>query len=210
MAKIKVKLQDQVPPRVVFLDPDATVGATLGVDFRMPNGSLATKDKLLQYLGLQDNRGQPVPGGGGSTGPTAHRLLTGLALGNDHPQYVRYFLRPVTFINESGLTVPINDVYLSIPSKCVIENVRILTIGGPGDCVIDIRRSTFAAFPPIGGDSICGATKPTIASDIKYEDTTFTGWTTVIDAGDILAVVLESVVTFTLVQVNIQVRQLTS
>lgn len=77
MARVKVQLADNIK-RVVFVDPDANVGATIGTDLKLPNGDVATKSSLAAYLGVSDN-----------VGITAHRLLAGLALGDDHPQYTR-------------------------------------------------------------------------------------------------------------------------
>lgn len=79
MAKIRVAVLGTVG-KSVALDPDATKGATIGTNLFMADGSVATQSSLLTYLGL------------GSTAQSAtqnHRLLAGLALGDDHPQYTR-------------------------------------------------------------------------------------------------------------------------
>jgi hypothetical protein len=76
MARVKVKLADNLT-RVVFIETDATIGARLGTNLYMPSGDLATKANLRAYLGITD-AGQ---------GQQHHRLLLGLPLGNDHPQY---------------------------------------------------------------------------------------------------------------------------
>lgn len=79
MARVKVKLADNIT-RVVFLETDATVGATLGTNLFLPDGSVATPTTFATWLGVSNSSG-------GSTGVTAHRLLSGLTLGNDHSQY---------------------------------------------------------------------------------------------------------------------------
>jgi len=77
MARVKVQLADNIK-RVVFVDPDATIGATIGTDLKMPDGSIATAASLAAYLGISTTTTTP-----------AHRLLAGLTVGDDHPQYTR-------------------------------------------------------------------------------------------------------------------------
>jgi hypothetical protein len=75
VARGKIKLQDTIA-RVVFIETDATIGATLGTNLFLPDGSVATPATLAEWMGVST-----------STGTLAHRLLAGLRLGNDHPQY---------------------------------------------------------------------------------------------------------------------------
>lgn len=79
MSKVKVRLADNIA-RVIFIESDATNGATIGTNLFMPDGTLATVEKLAAYIGVE---------AGGSGGVRDHRLLRGLTLGDDHPQYVR-------------------------------------------------------------------------------------------------------------------------
>jgi len=80
MSRSKVRLQDNIG-RVIFIEKDATVGAQIGVNFLMSDGSLATAAKLNVYLAsaLAST----------ATNPTNHKLLQGLTAGDDHPQYLR-------------------------------------------------------------------------------------------------------------------------
>ena len=56
-----------------------------------------------------------------------------------------------------------------------------------GSMVVDIWKDTYANYPPTASpDSITASAKPTLSSAIKSEDTTLTGWTTSISAGDTL------------------------
>ncbi len=75
--KVKIKLQDNIA-RVITLEEGATDGATLGTNLFLPNGTVASPTTLAAYLGLSN-----------SQGIRDHRLLAGLALGDDHPQYTR-------------------------------------------------------------------------------------------------------------------------
>lgn len=79
MSRVKVQLADNIK-RVIRLDPDATNGATFGVNFFLSNGVLATPASLAAFLGV---------GSALNAGVTDHRLLAGLPIGNDHPQYTR-------------------------------------------------------------------------------------------------------------------------
>lgn len=113
-------------------------------------------------------------------------------------------VRGATFVNPTGsLAPPVNDVFIEIPRACVIRGVRLFTTNGPGSCVVDIRRDTYGNFPPTSLDSLCGSSKPTIIGGTKDEDTTLTGWTTNLNAGDVLAIVLESSTTFRSVVVQL-------
>lgn len=78
MARVKVKLADNIA-RVVFVEADATIGATIGRDLKGPNGQVLTLAQLQDLFSVE------------TTSPTtaAHRLLAGLELGDDHPQYLR-------------------------------------------------------------------------------------------------------------------------
>jgi hypothetical protein len=74
---------------------------------------------------------------------------------------------------------------LAIPFSGTIESVTLLA-DQTGSIVIDIWKETFANYPPTVADSICASAKPTLSGAAKSEDTTLTGWTTSIAAGDVL------------------------
>lgn len=78
MPRAKIRLADNIA-RVVFIDTDATKGATLGTNLYLPSGVVATPATLLAYMGS----GQ----GGTASSTTQHSQLQGLS-GNDHPQYL--------------------------------------------------------------------------------------------------------------------------
>lgn len=85
--------------------------------------------------------------------------------------------------------------FRSFPIIGTITGVRLLA-DLAGAIVIDIWKDTYANFPPVVGDSITAAAKPTIpATNQKAEDTTLTGWTTAVAAGDVFAFNIDSVAT---------------
>lgn len=85
---------------------------------------------------------------------------------------------------------------LLIPYTCTISAARLLA-DQTGSIVVDIWKDTYANFPPTAGDSITASAKPTLSSALKYEDTTLTGWTTSLAAGDYLRVNVDSATTVT-------------
>jgi len=84
--------------------------------------------------------------------------------------------------------------HLEIPFACTITRVTLLA-DQSGSIVIDIWKDTCANFPPTVADTITASAKPTLSSAQKSQDSTLTGWTTAIAAGDILAFNVDSVAT---------------
>lgn len=78
MAKVKIRLADNIA-RVIFIEAAATNGATLGTNLFDANGNVLDAAGLAALLGVSTTSG----------GVTHHRLLQGLTLGDDHPQYTR-------------------------------------------------------------------------------------------------------------------------
>ena len=64
-----------------------------------------------------------------------------------------------------------------------------------GSAVVDIWKDTNANYPPTVADTITASAKPTLSSANKSVDTTLTGWTTAITAGDWLVFKLDSIST---------------
>jgi hypothetical protein len=79
---------------------------------------------------------------------------------------------------------------IEIPFDCTITSVRLIA-DQVGSIVVDINKSTYATFPTVA--SITGGSEPTISSAIKSEDTTLTGWTLELSAGDIIQYEVDSV-----------------
>lgn len=55
-----------------------------------------------------------------------------------------------------------------------------------GSIEIDIWKDTYANYPPTSGDSITASARPAIASGVKGQSSTLTGWTTSVALGDTL------------------------
>jgi hypothetical protein len=74
---------------------------------------------------------------------------------------------------------------LWIPFSATITSATILA-DQPGGLVFDIKKCAYADYPS-GLASIVASAPPTLSSAQKYQDTTLTGWTRSIAAGDCLA-----------------------
>ncbi len=92
----------------------------------------------------------------------------------------------------SVISVPTNKVPISIREDCRIAGYVVLAQSdtNTGTCTLNIYHSSYGGYPP--SSSICASNKPTITSGVKTQDTTLTGWSTTLAAGDTLLVELEA------------------
>ena len=91
---------------------------------------------------------------------------------------------------------------IEVKAPCTITAVRLLA-DQTGSIVLDLWKDVYASFPPTGADTITASAKPTLSSAAKSEDTTLTGWTTSLAAGDIIRVNVDSVATITQLTLSI-------
>jgi len=112
----------------------------------------------------------------------------------------------IAFVIDGGGSAIATGIHgdLSIDFACTIQGVRLLA-DQSGSIVVDIWKDTYANFPPTDADSITASAVPTISTATKDEDTTLTGWTTSISAGDILRFNVDSVTTIERVTVSLDV-----
>ena len=96
--------------------------------------------------------------------------------------------------------------HIEVPFGCTILRVTLVA-DQSGSIVIDIWKDTYANFPPTDADSITASAPPTITTDTDSQDTTLTGWTTSITAGDILAFKVDSITTIERVTLSLVVRK---
>jgi hypothetical protein len=92
--------------------------------------------------------------------------------------------------------------YLSVPVNCTITKARLLA-DQSGSIVVDVWKDTYANYPPTVADTITASAKPTLSSAQKSEDSTLTGWTTALTAGDVIEVNVDSVTTVTKVYLDL-------
>ena len=97
-------------------------------------------------------------------------------------------------IFDGGGSVLNSGIRLDLPIDFNGTITRATLVGYPtGSMVVDAYRTTYAAFPGSTGQSIMASAKPTMTGAIKYQDSTLSGWTTAIVAGDILRYNIDSV-----------------
>jgi hypothetical protein len=86
------------------------------------------------------------------------------------------------------------DRWLQIPFACTITKA-VLTADASSSAVVDVWKDTDANFPPTVADTITASAKPTLSSASKASDSTLTGWTKTITAGDWIKFHIDSVST---------------
>lgn len=137
---------------------------------------------------------------GGSASPvaaTAAQVITALAMTST-----------ITFIIDGvGATIATGiKGDLEIPFACTITRATLLA-DQTGSIVVDIWKDTYANYPPTVLDTITASAKPTISSGVKSQDSTLTGWTTSIVAGDTLRFNVDSVTTVQRVTLSLKVTR---
>jgi hypothetical protein len=95
--------------------------------------------------------------------------------------------QPVTipmYISNGGGVIAAGEYYgIRIGFACEITKATINSDQST-TTVADIWVDSFANYPPTVADTITAAAKPTLTAAIKSEDSTLTGWTKTINAGD--------------------------
>lgn len=92
----------------------------------------------------------------------------------------------------------------TVPYACTINSATI-TADQSGSIVIDVKKSTFAGYPSTS--SIVASAPPTLSSQQKSQDTTLTGWTTAVSAGDVLQYVVNSASTVQKVTLSLKITR---
>lgn len=96
------------------------------------------------------------------------------------------------------------DLY--IPFGCTIT-ANTLLADQSGSIVVNIWKVAFASYPATSGNKITASAPPTISSATNAQDTTLSGWTTSISAGDTLRFNVDSVSTITRVTLILTVTR---
>jgi hypothetical protein len=105
----------------------------------------------------------------------------------------------------SAITTGIKG-YLYVPYACAIT-VAELVADVSGSIVIDVWKDTAANFPPTDADSIAASAPPTLSSAQRSSDSTLTGWTVSLAAGDYLGFNVDSASTVTRVTLALKVTR---
>lgn len=83
-----------------------------------------------------------------------------------------------------------------VPFACTITEAA-LVLDQSGSIVIDVWKDTTANYPPTDADSITASAPPTVTAATNSVDTTLTGWTTAVAAGDTIRFNVDSATTAT-------------
>lgn len=119
-------------------------------------------------------------------------------------------LEAITFVFDGGGSVISTGVKgtLVVPYACTITSATLLA-DAVGSITITIKKSSYSGYPTTSGDgsltSIVASAKPTLSSARKSQDSTLTGWTTSISAGDCLQFTVDTVGTVTQVTLMLAV-----
>jgi hypothetical protein len=98
----------------------------------------------------------------------------------------------------AAIELPVNFVPHYFFAPATVRGIAILTIGGPGNCEVDVLKGNVSASPGYPDSvSICGGSPPEIAAGESLIDTTLAGWDTSIEAGDFIVLDLAATATFT-------------
>lgn len=114
----------------------------------------------------------------------------------------------ITLIIDGGGTTITTGIKgdIEIPFNCTIQRVTLLG-DQTGSAVVDIWKDVYSSFPPVVGDSITASAKPTITTATKSQDSTLTGWTKTITAGDILRFNVDSASSIQRLTVSLKVTK---
>ena len=111
-------------------------------------------------------------------------------------------------IDGAGATITTGTKgYIQVPTACTITKATVLSIDAAasnGSIVFDVWKDTYTNYPPTVADTITASAKPTLSSANKSQDSTLTGWTTSVAAGDILGFNVDSVSTLTRVILQLE------
>jgi len=100
--------------------------------------------------------------------------------------------------------------FLYVPVACTITSVTLLSTDGAGPAtsgsiVIDIWKVAYSSYPPTVSNTITASALPTLSSANKSQDSTLTGWTKSISAGDVLGFNVNSASTVTRVALHLKI-----
>lgn len=124
---------------------------------------------------------------------------TGYIYQSDGSSWSNYIVMPTATGIVSALPIIVGDGLsvvsagrkgaIEIPFAGTITANRIFA-DASGSIVFDLKKATYSGLPTLA--SICASAKPTLSAAQKSVDTTLSGWTTAVAAGDWLEVWVEA------------------
>jgi hypothetical protein len=171
------------------------------VTFVSSTFSFTGGENILLIIASQPSGTSGSSGSSGQSGSSGSSGISGSAGTSGTSQAGLNYT--AVFAGNGAVITPGIITYVRAPRTSTITKVTLLA-DQTGSAVLDIWKDTYANFPPTIADSICGSSKPTLSSAIKYEDSTLSTWTTSITAGDVLGFYLDSCSTIT--QITLQLE----
>lgn len=107
---------------------------------------------------------------------------------------------------EDGVMLPGLKGSIPVPFNCTINSWTLIA-DQTGSITVDVWKSSYNNAPPTASSSITASAKPTISNASKATSSTLTGWTTFVNAGDILSFKVDSVSSITRVTVTLKVTR---
>jgi hypothetical protein len=105
---------------------------------------------------------------------------------------------------DGGGAVPAAGTIARVVADCsgTITAATVLMLDLSGSVVLDVRKCTYAQYDgggthPVTADKISASAPPTVTTAWKSVDTTLTGWTLAVTAGDVFEFAVSSISTVT-------------
>lgn len=209
------KVGTPVANRLAYWTGDGTLGHEAGFTYDPATDTLVVAKLTVGGVTfdgqnqLADPGADHLMGWDQSDGQTAYFAPTGgLEISGTNLQLTaNQRTTAVQFVIDGGgaAITPGAKGFIQVPFACTITAARLLA-NQAGSIVIDVWKDTYANYPPVDADSITASAPLTISSAAKAENTSLTGWTTSVSAGDILGFHVDSASTITSVSVVLEVR----
>jgi len=192
--------------------------STNGIQFTLPGASTATVGRVIDFYRIDASTQlcTIIPAGGDTINSLTSKSLNGMwqavrITGVSASQWLAEDTEPrqISFeIDGGGSTITTGfKSMVRVPYDMIVTGWVVHsedTAGaGTGSIVVDIWCDTEANFPPTVADTIAGSEKPTVTASNKGQDVSLTSFNRFIAAGAVCGANVDSVTTFTKVNVAI-------
>lgn len=157
--------------------------------------------------------GASTGGGGGGGTVTSITAGTGLTGGTITNSGTIALANPNITVSVSGVfsgagvaLVAPQTSFIYVPYAGTITAATIIA-DQTGSAVVDVWKVPLASVPATSANSIAASDLPTLSSAIQHTDTTLTGWTTTVNAGDVIYFHLSSASTITQLEVTLSISR---
>jgi hypothetical protein len=152
-------------------------------------------------------------GGGGGGSGTVQSITAGAGLsGGTITTSGTIAVLPITvniggdFSGGGSALVAPQTAFVYVPYAGTITAATLIA-DQTGSCVVDVWKVPLASVPATSANSIAASDLPTLSNQIEETDNTLTGWTTTINAGDVIYFHLNSATTVTQLSINLSVSR---